>query len=204
MSYEVLPLSFPNYKEPWSLFVKMYLNAEFGDKPEDVNPYAASSFYAVDRFASFNKNWKYYYTSGKIILCDRYTTSNAVYQLSKFKKKQWESYINWLCDYEYKKLGLPEPDLTFYLDVPLNISQNLMLRRYQGRENKKDLHEKSIKFLKSSKEAASFSAKLLGWKFVNCCNDQGELRTTQSINQEIFDKILNVICSKKETYEQKI
>ena len=76
-------IEFPDYREPSSALVKMYLNKEFGSNPGDVNAYAASSFYAVDRYASFLRFWRKDYLSGATIVADRYTTSNAVYQMVK-------------------------------------------------------------------------------------------------------------------------
>ena len=70
-------LVFPQYNEPSSALIRMYLGGEFGSHPGDVNPYAASAFYAVDRYASMKKVWGEFYQSGGLILTDRYTTSNA-------------------------------------------------------------------------------------------------------------------------------
>jgi dTMP kinase len=188
---KVLTVSFPDYNEPSSILVKMYLNAEFGEKPTDVNAFAASSFYAVDRFVSFNKIWKKKYENGYIILADRYTTSNAIYQLSKLEKKDWNYYLEWLCDYEYNKLMLPRPNLTLYLDVPIEVSQSLMLKRYNGKLSKRDMHEENLQFLKLCQEAAFFSGEKLGWKFINCCRKTGDLKTINEINYEILEKIKN-------------
>ena len=46
-------LVFPQYSQPSSALIKMYLGGEFGAHPSDVNAYAASTFYAVDRFAGY-------------------------------------------------------------------------------------------------------------------------------------------------------
>lgn len=104
------PVTFPDYSSPSSSLVKMYLNGEFGAEPEDVNAYAASAFYAVDRFASFRKGWGGDYRQGKLILCDRYATSNMVYQMGKLPRAEWDGYLAWVEDFEYQKLGIPRPD----------------------------------------------------------------------------------------------
>lgn len=161
-------LSFPDYNEPSSALVKMYLNSEFGDSPEEVNVYAASSFYAVDRYASFKKFWSSNYESGQIIIADRYTTSNAIYQLCRLDKPCWDAYLTWLEDYEYCKLGLPRPDLVIYLDMPIEVSQKLMSQRYHGDDSRKDIHEKNVNFLKKCREAAMYTAKKLNWQVVPC------------------------------------
>ena len=184
----VCRVSFPDYNEPSSLLVKMYLNSEFGQRPEDVNPYAAGSFYAVDRFASYMKFWNERYQRGQIIIADRYTTSNAVYQMGKLPQKDWDEYLNWLEDYEYCKLDLPRPDLVLYLDMPIEISQKFMTRRYDGKESKKDLHEKNIELLKKCREAALFAAEKLNWKILQCSKNN----EPKSID-EIKENILNIV-----------
>lgn len=164
---KVCQLSFPDYNEPSSALVRMYLNSEFGDSPDDVNVYAASSFYAVDRYASYKRFWKDKYEGGQTIVADRYTTSNAIYQLCRLDREDWDEYIEWVEDYEYGKLELPQPDLVVYLDMQVDVSQMLMQERYNGDDSKKDLHEKDVEFLKKCREAAMYSAKKLGWKVVN-------------------------------------
>ncbi len=182
---DVKYVTFPNYEDASSSLVKMYLNSEFGSSPDDVNAYAAASFYAVDRYASFKKYWQEFYENGGIILCDRYTTSNAIYQMCKLEKNFWNEYLTWLYDYEYYKLGLPRPDSVIYLRGEIEISQKLMAGRYEGDESKKDLHESNIKFLKKCSEAALYVAKKDGWKIIDCCKN-GEMRGKNEIHEEII------------------
>ncbi len=182
---DVKYITFPNYEYASSSLVKMYLNSEFGSSPDDVNAYAAASFYAVDRYASFKKYWQKFYENGGVILCDRYTTSNAIYQMCKLEKKFWNEYLTWLYDYEYDKLGLPRPDSVIYLRGDIEVSQKLMAGRYEGDESKKDLHESNIKFLKKCSEAASYVAKKDGWKIIDCCKN-GEMRGKNEIHEEII------------------
>lgn len=161
-------LSFPNYESPSSALVKMYLGGEFSDTPDGVNAYAASSFYAVDRCADFLKNWKVDYNSGKIFLCDRYATSNAIYQLSKLPENEWDTFLNWIEDFEYDKLGVPKPDKVIYLDMSVDVSQKLLSARYKGDESKKDIHESNVEFLKQCRKSAVYAADKLGWTVVSC------------------------------------
>lgn len=183
-------ISFPDYEQPSSALVKMYLNGEFSKCAGDVNAYAASSFYAVDRYASYKKFWEKDYNDGTLILAARYVTSNCIYQMVKLDKSEWKKYIDWLCEYEYGKLELPEPDLVVFLDMPVEVSQKLMSGRYGGDESKKDIHEADVKFLKQCREAALFSAKVLGWKIVECSKDGEPLS-----REEITKKILGIIKS---------
>ena len=136
-------VTFPDYDSESSALVKMYLSGRFGQKPDDVNAYAASSFYAVDRFASYKTDWGAFYREGGLVLSDRYTTSNAVHQCSKLPPAQWDGFLNWLFDFEYKKIGIPEPDLVLYLAVDPEVSQKLLENRYHGDESKKTSRKKT-------------------------------------------------------------
>ncbi len=179
------PVTFPDYSSPSSSLVKMYLNGEFGAQPEDVNAYAASAFYAVDRFASFRKGWGGDYRQGKLILCDRYATSNMVYQMGKLPRAEWDGYLAWVEDFEYQKLGIPRPDLVLYLDMPIGVSQKLLLRRYQGDSGKKDIHESHLAFLRSCGECARYAGKRLGWKVVSCAKG-GEPLPVEEIHRAVL------------------
>ena len=110
-------VSFPRYGSASSALVRMYLGGRFGSDPGDVNAYAASAFYAVDRYASCKEDWGAFYESGGTVLADRWTTSNAVHQCSKLPREEWDSYLEWLYGFEYGLLGVPEPDLVVYLDM---------------------------------------------------------------------------------------
>lgn len=184
----VKKLSFPNYSNPSSSLVKMYLDGTLGDKPDDVNAYAASSFYAVDRVASYLQFWKNDYENGSIFLADRYATSNAIYQMAKIDTENWLEFINWLDDFEYTKLKIPKPDLVIYLDVPPEISQELMSKRYAGDESKKDLHEKNVKYLLDCRTSALYAAQVLNWQIINCA-ENGKIRSIDSISKEIEQTI---------------
>lgn len=185
-------VSFPDYSQKSSALVQMYLNSEFGQTPDEVNAYAASSFYAVDRYASFVKFWRKKYLSGQVIVADRYTSSNAIYQLSKLDKSEWDAYLNWLHDYEYEKMSLPQPDLTLYLDMPIKISQKFMTTRYEGQENLKDLHEKNIDFLKKCRTSALYSANKCGWHIITC-SDNNNPKSVNEISDLIFEFVKDVI-----------
>lgn len=185
-------VSFPEYNLPSCEPVKMYLSGEFGKKPNDVNAYAASLFYAVDRFASFKKNWCDFYNKGGLILAGRYTTSNAIHQTSKLDKNEWGSYLSWLEDLEYKKMGIPKPDKVIFLNVPIEVSQKLLSDRYEGNESKKDIHERDISYLMHCHEAADFAISKFGWDKIECY-EQEKMRTRQSISKEILTKVLPII-----------
>ena len=165
----VRKISFPDYGQPSSTLVKMYLSGEIGSL-EEVNAYAASSFYAVDRYVSYQTQWKDDYLGGKLIIADRYTTSNAAHQMVKLPKEQWDGFLSWLEEYEYNLLGIPWPDGVIYLDMEPETSRRLIEGRYQGDESKKDIHEANFQYLLRCREAALYAAQRLGWRTVRCCD----------------------------------
>ncbi|MBQ3431333.1 MAG: deoxynucleoside kinase [Clostridia bacterium] len=161
-------IKLPDYESPSSALVNMYLAGEFGNNASDVNVYAASAFYAVDRYANFVMKWRGAYEQGSDILADRYTTSNAIYQLAKLPETEWDAYLDWLEDFEYHKMGIPAPDKVIFLDMPVEISQKLMSQRYAGDESKKDVHEKNVAFLHTCRKAALYTAKKWNWHIIDC------------------------------------
>ena len=181
-------VSFPAYELESCAPVKMYLGGEFGSAPGDVNAYAASLLYAVDRFASYKKDWGKDYENGSVILAGRYVTSNAIHQASKLKKEDWTPFVDWLYDLEYEKVGIPKPDLVIYLNVPVEASQKLLSDRYSGDEEKKDIHEKDTEYLSACRRAASFVAEKSGWTVVECYKN-GEMKSREDILQEIINII---------------
>lgn len=182
-------LTFPCYESDSSALVRMYLGGELGNDPNLVNPYTASAFYAVDRVASFIKDWKKDYDNGTIFICDRYSTSNPIYQLSKLSEGEYEEYLNWLTDFEHKKLEIPAPDCVVYLDMPTDISQKLMSKRYNGDENKKDIHEKNVEFLKECSHSANYCCEKLGWKRI-ICGKNGTPKGIEEISKEVYLKVI--------------
>lgn len=190
LNIRVRKVSFPDYDSDSSALVKMYLNGEFGKQAGDVNAYAASSFYAVDRYASYKKDWVEDYENG-VIIADRYTTSNSIHQCSKLPKEEWEGYLTWLSEFEYDKLGIPKPNVVIYLKVDIDVSQELMNQRYHRDQSKKDIHERDVEHLKKSREAAEYCSQKFGWKIVECCMD-GEMRSLSSIHDDII-KMINEV-----------
>lgn len=181
-------IKLPDYDSPSSTLVNMYLAGEFGKSADDVNAYAAGAFYAVDRFASYKLNWGKDYENGTLILADRYATSNSIYQMEKIDESKWDEYLDWSADFEYEKIGIPKPDAVIYLDMPVEISQRLMTDRYDGDENKKDVHEANVAFLNKCRKSALYAAEKQGWKVVSCSDGVNPLPI-----DEIHKKIVNII-----------
>ncbi len=185
-------LVFPQYEEPSSALIRMYLAGEFGDRPSDVNAYAASSFFAVDRYASYKKDWGSYYASGGLIITDRYTTSNAVHQASKLPAEEREAYLRWLFDFEYGKLGLPAPDLVLFCDVDLSVSLEHLRHRENETHTHADIHERDDAYLAASIEAARQAAVICSWRRLNC-GVGGVRRSVEEIGAEV-DRAVEEIC----------
>ncbi len=186
--YRARTLSFPDYESDGSAAVRMYLGGQLGDSPDDVNAYAASSFYAVDRVVSYLNTWGKDYQTYDFIIADRYVTSNIIHQMAKLKDQERDDYIAWLYDYEYRRLLIPEPDMIVFLDVDPAISQKLMSGRYHGDDSKKDIHESNAAYLNTCRESASYAIEKLGWTVVKC--DDGEkMRTIEEISDELYDII---------------
>ena len=186
--YKARTISFPDYDSDSSALVKMYLGGKLGSSPDDVNAYAASSFYAVDRVASYINTWRADLDEYDYIVADRYTTSNIIHQMAKLKENERDSYIEWLFDFEYNRLELPAPDMVIFLDVDPAISQRLMLSRYKGDDSKKDIHESNVAYLLRCRTSAMYAIERLGWISVECTED-GEMRSVEEINDSLFELI---------------
>jgi len=178
-------ISFPDYDQPSSALVKLYLGGEISKDPKDINAFAASSFYAVDRYVSYKKFWEEDYKKGSLILAARYVTSNAIYQMVKLDRSEWDRYLDWLCHYEYELLELPKPDKVVFLDMPVEISQKLLSGRYNGDEGKKDIHEANVAFLRACRETALYSAEKLGWEVIPC-SDGSEPLDRDTITERLI------------------
>ena len=178
-------VTFPRYDKESSALIRAYLGGEFGQKPGDVNAFAASTFYAVDRFASFRTDWGAYYQQGGLVLCDRYTTSNACHQGSKLPANERQSYLDWLYDFEFGKIGLPAPDLVIYLDVDIEVSRRQMEHRQSETNTSADIHEKDFAYLAACLEAGRYAADHYGWKRIRCMAGD-TMRSVDEIHEEIY------------------
>lgn len=189
IDYKVV--SFPNYDSPSSSLVKMYLSGEFGENAKEISPYIASTFYATDRYATFQKGYKKYYEDGGIILADRYTTANMVHQAGKIKDEgEREKFLNWLWDFEFNLYGLPVPSEVFFLNMPIENAVDLIKNRENKftHQDKKDIHERDINHLKDAYEAACDVSKKYNWYEIKCVKNN-EIRTIEDIHQEIYNEV---------------
>ncbi|MBE7063587.1 MAG: thymidylate kinase [Ruminococcaceae bacterium] len=193
-------ITFPDYKSESSALVKMYLSGAFGETADAVSPYAASTFYAADRFASYKTKWSTFLHAGGTVICDRYTTSNMVHQAAKLATTaEKDAFLEWIFDLEYNKMGLPVPDLVFFLDMPPQYAEKLMAERankFSG-EQTKDIHERDRSHLQKAYDNAVYVAKKYNWQFISCVKN-GEIRSIDDIHREIAtitEGVLNGISS---------
>jgi dTMP kinase len=182
-------VSFPDYENDSSMLVRMYLSGAFGTKPGDVNAYAASTFYAVDRYASYVQQWKEFYEqSDSVVIATRYVSSNEIHQLAKLDRGDWNDYINWEEDFEFNKLGIPRPDLVLYLDMKYEIAMSLVSGRSESTGQKKDIHELDEDYMERCHKAAAYASDRLGWQTVVCYEGKQPLP-----QEEIAEKILEKV-----------
>ncbi len=180
--------SFPNYKSDSSALVKMYLSGQVGSN-EKVNPYAASTFYAADRYITYLNEWKDIYNNGTTILTDRYTTANIVHQMSRLDNEEWQDFLVWINDFEYTKLSIPKPDMVIYLDMHPDITQKLLNKRYDGDESKKDILEKDFEYMHICRKAALYAAEELNWNLVKCFEGENPL-SPEHIHEQIYKIVI--------------
>ncbi len=186
MGIDFRTMEFPQYSEQSSALIRMYLGGEFGARPSDVNAYAASTFYAVDRYASYRKVWRKYYENGGIMLSDRYTTSNAVHQASKEPEESREDFFRWLYEFEYRHMELPKPDVVIYLDVPTELAGQMLRKREASTNTHADIHEQNMDYLRVCRNTGLQAAKYYGWTIIDCASN-GKMRSVDDIHNEIFE-----------------
>ncbi|MCL2163659.1 MAG: deoxynucleoside kinase [Oscillospiraceae bacterium] len=185
-------ISFPNYESRAAGAINMYLNGEFGKNPEDVNPFAASTFYAIDRFASFKQYWEAAITSGEIVIADRYTTSNMIHQGAKIKDDaERAEYVEWLCDLEFTRFKLPKPDKVIFLDMPMEFRMELLKDRKE-----KDIHESDAEYMRTAHLCAQKMAKEQSWEQVSIVKN-GKLRTIEDVHNEVYSIVLATMSQQR-------
>jgi len=185
-------ITFPRYGKPSAAMVQEYLDGNLGRKADDVSAYAASMFYAMDRYASYKQDWGEFYEGGGLIVADRYTTSNAVHQASKLPVAERKVYLDWLFDTEYRLFGLPEPDLVLYLDMPTEITEKMMRGREAATGTHADIHEQDREYLKRCREGAQDVVERCGWTVIRC--GQGDApRTIEDIHGEVLGRVRHLL-----------
>lgn len=185
-------VDFPRYGQPSAAMVQEYLAGNLGKHPGDVNAYAASLFYAVDRYASYRQDWGKFYKSGGLIVADRYTTSNAVHQAAKLPDAERKPYLDWLFDIEYRLLGLPKPDLVVYLEMPTLLTEQMLRRREQSTGAQTDIHEQDEEYLEHCHTNAEEVARLCSWSVIHCASG-GKPRSPEDIHRQVLELAMKIL-----------
>ena len=185
-------ITFPRYGKPSAAMVQEYLDGHLGKHPGDVNAYAASLMFSMDRYASYKQDWGAFYEAGGLVVADRYTTSNAVHQASKLLPGERKAFLDWLFDTEYRLLGLPKPDLVIYLDMPTEITEKMMRRRETATGTHADIHEQDETYLKNCRAAAREIVKDCGWTVIRCARD-GDPRTVEDIHNQVYRTVRKLL-----------
>lgn len=185
-------VTFPRYSESSSALLRSYLNGEFGSDPRDVNAYAASTFFFVDRFASYKTDWGEFYNSGGVVLCDRYTTSNAIHQGAKLPEGEREGFFDWLYNFEFETMELPRPDCVLYMDIDIDTCLSQLKNRQQSGGAAADIHESHAGYLADCLKAGAAAADRLGWHRVRCL-EKGKMRSMEDIHEEILKYVEEIM-----------
>lgn len=179
---------FPRYDQESSALIRMYLNGAFGTHPSDVNAYAASTFFAVDRYASYRTDWGGIYENGGLILSDRYTTSNAIHQAAKLPEADWPAFFEWLERYEFGELALPKPDAVFFLHIPAETALRLIAARAESTGVVRDIHEQDAAYLLRCSQAAEAAARFYGWTCIPV-TEGGRMRSVEAIHETLYQML---------------
>ncbi|NLU25458.1 MAG: thymidylate kinase [Clostridiales bacterium] len=185
-------LDFPRYDEESSALVKLYLGGAFGTHPDDVNAYAAATFYAVYRYDSYKQDWGSFYEGGGLLIADRYTTSNAVHQTSKLPAAERVKFLNWLFDFEYHLLGLPKPTRVLYLDMPTELTEQMMRAREDRTGTKADIHEQDEAYLRRCRENAEAVVKFCSWEKIDCARN-GKILSIDEIHAKVMERVKDLL-----------
>lgn len=188
-------IAFPNYDSLSGKVIKEMLNGKYGLTADEVNPYAASMMYAVDRYCAINGEYKETIDKSDVIICNRYTYSNVIHQGAKMIKEieghkgenedTLRIFNSWVESIEFGKMGLPRPTMIFYLHVTPEKSIELLDKRYEGDQSKKDIQE-STAFIKKSYESAMICSKICNWNIIECM-DGKNIRSMTDIHDDILD-----------------
>lgn len=189
----VRQVEFPDYASPSSALVRMYLGGDFGERASEVNAYAASAFFAVDRYASFQTKWRADLEAGAIVLADRYTTANMVHQAVKIEDAaEREAFLAWLEDFEYGKLALPRPDLVLFLDMDPAVSRRLIAARAAASGAARDIHERDEDYLVRCHRASVNLAARCGWQRIRC-SEAGEPLSREAVHEKIYEAVRRIL-----------
>lgn len=185
-------LEFPRYKEESSALLRLYLSGAFGTDPGGRQCLCRRHVFLRGPLRLLQAGLGRLVPAGGLVIADRYTTSNAVHQTSKLPPQERQAFLDWLFDFEYRKLGLPEPDRVLYLDVPTELSEQMMRRREQLTHTAADIHERDEAYLRSCRESAAMVVDYGGWSRIDCARD-GQVRSVDDIHREVMERLRDLL-----------
>jgi len=189
--YDVETFDFPQYDEPSSYFVRQYLNGKYGNSQE-IGPYTASLFYALDRYEASSKI-REALDKGKIVLSNRFTGSSMGHQGAKFRNaEERRGYFIWLDHLEFEMLRIPRPDANFVLRVPADIADELIDKKEQRAytTKKRDIHESDLKHLEQSVAVYDDMCQLFPKDFqrIDCVRND-KLLDVETVQHLLWEKV---------------
>lgn len=186
---------FPQYED--TVFGKLIgkcLSGEFGDFL-NMSPYLSSLPYALDR-ASAKDKMKQALLKGHVV-CNRYVSSNIAYQSAKLPEHERDAFIQFLETGEYEEVGLPRPDAVVYLEVPEEISSELILQKiqrvYLAAEQAKDQHEKDMEYQGRVRAVyQKLATERSDWHIVECAVN-GLMASREAIHKKIINLLVQEV-----------
>lgn len=193
MGIRIASHHFPSYGTAQGAPVEAYLRGDLGSAAE-LSPYLVNSLYAVDRAVTWNTVLKTAAEAGELILLDRYTTSSLIYQ-SAFISDEAEKadFIDYVTDFEYRRLGIPAPTAVIFLDAPYETATALRQSRESNDGVEKDIHETDDTFMRLVYDSAQLVCDRLGWVRISSVDECGNMRPREDIADEIFTAVKAVL-----------
>jgi len=180
-------LSFPRYQQTFfGARIGEFLNGEFGTLAQ-LDPFLVSLLYAGDRFESRDELQRKQQANDVIVL-DRYVSSNIGHQSAKREGDARRTLRTWIEHIEFEIFKLPRPELTILLDIPTEVSQQLirLKEKRSYTDQTTDLQESDVEYMSRVREIyLELAASTPGWVIVPVTR-QGELRPVEEIAEEIL------------------
>lgn len=79
-----------------------------------------------------------------------------------------------------------------YLDVPTELSEQMMRRREQLTHTTADIHERDEAYLRSCRESAAMVVDYGGWTRIDCARD-GQVRSVDDIHREVMERLRDLL-----------
>jgi dTMP kinase len=182
--YDVEVADFPKYGSKSAGPLEEYLDGKYGD----LNPYASSVFYAVDRLDASAQLYQWL-EEGKIVISNRYVTANAGHQGGKISDRlERLKFFKWLNDLEYNIFGIPKPDLNIILHVPAKVGQARTLQQ----NKKKDMHALNLQHLENAEKVYLEIAQLLPNTRLVECAEGDTMLTPQDVHNQVWEYVRRI------------